>query len=49
VIKLAVRYTVGFVLVHAARMNEISSANKRAVPVIPLLRQSSADLLLRLL
>ena len=38
VIKFAVRYTGGFVLVHTARMNAISSANKRVVTVTPLLR-----------
>jgi len=46
---LQFRYTAGFVLVQTARMNEISSANKRVVTVITLLRQSSVDLHLRLL
>jgi len=49
VTKLAVPYTVGFVLVRAARTNEISSANKRVVTVVTLLLQSSTDLPLRLL
>ena len=49
-IKLSVPYTVGFVLVLTACMNEISSAaNKRVVTLIPLLQPSSVDLHLRLL